>query len=573
MPAQFTLPPDTRSVGSGDPPADMNGVVDTLTAMGAVFNVLNTAYAGGADPTGAADSAAAIQAAVTAAITAGGGIVRIPKGAYKVASTVTASLNDTVVHIVGDGKYITTINNYGAGPAFTMYDSTAYDSRTVWGGGLTGMTIDGTNASAGAAGAQVGDILQFNADVAVQNFTGAGSIGFHFLNQYFWTEEIQALILSVNCAAHVVFDVSASGASTRTGSYDHSDIRLYILQTLGSQDGVVFQNAAYIDDGRLLIQGDFQTITGTPSSAVLRFTGTAGAGRGDTGATSHLSGCDITVGVECGTGTGTVGPYTIYMAAGGNYIYQCSGLMDFSAYLPAFQGSNAVVGTNFIFAGPVYGDSNLAGTYTGNISTNLVTLFNAGKQSTLSADANGLLLAGNPSGLFSAVQQSQAAATAPITVASTVTITSLGYFTDPIGEPAAGARYRVTAHGRMGTTTGANVGTVDIRWGSGTSGTLLTSLVTGTTAPALTASLTAVPVEFEGEVSFITATTAVAWLKMTWQNSATATTAAVTALSSITAAVTVTVTGVNYPSLDWTWGTSNAANTITVATSSWERVS
>src|SRR5713101_656665 len=87
MPAQFTLPPDTRVVGSGNPPVDMDGVVDTLTALGAVNNVLNAAYSGGADPTGVADSAAAFQAAINA-LPAGGGMVLVPPGTYKFGSAV-----------------------------------------------------------------------------------------------------------------------------------------------------------------------------------------------------------------------------------------------------------------------------------------------------------------------------------------------------------------------------------------------------------------------------------------------------------------------------------------------------
>ena len=33
MPAPYTLPPDTRSVGSGNPPADVNAHTDALIAM------------------------------------------------------------------------------------------------------------------------------------------------------------------------------------------------------------------------------------------------------------------------------------------------------------------------------------------------------------------------------------------------------------------------------------------------------------------------------------------------------------------------------------------------------------
>ena len=91
MPAQFTLPPDTRAVGTGNPPGDMNSVVDALTAMGAVYNVCNAAYAGGADPSGVSDSTAAFQACITAATTARAEVI-IPAGSYNLN---TAGLNFT----------------------------------------------------------------------------------------------------------------------------------------------------------------------------------------------------------------------------------------------------------------------------------------------------------------------------------------------------------------------------------------------------------------------------------------------------------------------------------------------
>jgi hypothetical protein len=100
MPAQFTLPPDTRSVGSGNPPADMDGVVDALTAMGTGFNVLNAAFSGGADPTGAADSAAALQACITAAAAAGQPVT-IPPGTYKTTATLNCKLDGLVIRAPG----------------------------------------------------------------------------------------------------------------------------------------------------------------------------------------------------------------------------------------------------------------------------------------------------------------------------------------------------------------------------------------------------------------------------------------------------------------------------------------
>lgn len=88
MPAQFSLPPDTRAVGTGNPPLDMDGVVDALTAAGVPNNVLNAAYAGGADPTGVANSAPAFQAAINA-LPAGGGAIYVPPGTYTLATALT----------------------------------------------------------------------------------------------------------------------------------------------------------------------------------------------------------------------------------------------------------------------------------------------------------------------------------------------------------------------------------------------------------------------------------------------------------------------------------------------------
>jgi hypothetical protein len=82
VPQQFTLPPDTRSVGTGNPPADMNALIDAAAAMGTVFNVLNAAYAGGADPGGGADSTPAFAACMAAATAAHGAEMIIPPGTY-----------------------------------------------------------------------------------------------------------------------------------------------------------------------------------------------------------------------------------------------------------------------------------------------------------------------------------------------------------------------------------------------------------------------------------------------------------------------------------------------------------
>lgn len=191
---------------------------------------------------------------------------------------------------------------------------------------------------------------------------------------------------------------------------------------------------------------------------------------------------------------------------------------------------------------------------------------------------NGLPQVTTPAGLTSYVQQAQPAATSAVTVASTAAIASLGSLAVPADDPVAGAKYKVTAHGTLSIASAGTATTYvcDLRWG-GTAGTLLTSLHSTATAnsPLLpnSTALSAVPVLIEGEIEFRTSTTVVGWLRMTWTNGTTAATAATVAVASITSPVTVTTSSPESLSLDWTWGTSSASNTITIASSSFERVS
>jgi hypothetical protein len=101
----FTLPPDNRSLGSGNPPQDMNGVVDALTASGVPFNLMNSAY-GAADPTGTNDCTAIIGLVIAAAVTAGRP-VKIPGGTFKVNSTLNWKVAG--LHVIGEGSALTKI--------------------------------------------------------------------------------------------------------------------------------------------------------------------------------------------------------------------------------------------------------------------------------------------------------------------------------------------------------------------------------------------------------------------------------------------------------------------------------
>jgi hypothetical protein len=94
------------------------------------LNVLDTTLAGGADPTGAADSTAAFQAGlnVIAASTAAGGRLHVPAGQYKVATGVTYR-GTAPLSITGDGPQASQIrmaNTAGGSTYFSITNTGAW---------------------------------------------------------------------------------------------------------------------------------------------------------------------------------------------------------------------------------------------------------------------------------------------------------------------------------------------------------------------------------------------------------------------------------------------------------------
>jgi Pectate lyase superfamily protein len=102
-----------------------------------VYNVLDTNFSGGADPTGTKDSTAAIQAALDQIVTADGGILYIPAGDYKLASGLAYSSN-APLHVVGDGPQAARIRLASVSTGIT------YVSITQTGSFGSGTAGDGT---------------------------------------------------------------------------------------------------------------------------------------------------------------------------------------------------------------------------------------------------------------------------------------------------------------------------------------------------------------------------------------------------------------------------------------------
>src|SRR6266705_6274631 len=172
------MPTDNKAVGTGNPPADMNAVIDALAASGVTYNVLNAAYAGGADPTGAADSTAAFAACMAAAIAAPSGEMIIPPGSY--------TLNTGGLHITGPfrmrglGAGLSNQNGTTVTPAVTLNSNTSgnlFDfpfQGFLWGGlEIENVSVNFTGSGNVFSGCNITDSVFRNMNITL---TGTSSM-------------------------------------------------------------------------------------------------------------------------------------------------------------------------------------------------------------------------------------------------------------------------------------------------------------------------------------------------------------------------------------------------------------
>lgn len=318
----------------------------TAGSSGNVWTLFNVIFYG-ATGNGTSDDTAGINAAVAAAVAAGGGIVYFPSGTYKTTSTITVN-SANPVYLTGAGRWATTIKpTFAASDTFRVFLSTIGE-----GGGILGMTIDGTNATGASSGLHVGDMFQYALDVAVQNFTGTNAIGAWFDNVYMFTEQLHGTVFASNNSNNVLFD-EGSGAGTTThatvtGSFERFDLSIYINQGNSSAyDGLVFRNGAFVSNGTLRYKGNFGAGTSL-TSAALRITGAAPTGAADAGNASNVAYNTIDIGLEV-TATGT-GPYAVFFGSTSNFMTENQGCFNTGANAPTgvFQAPNhpSLVGIN-----------------------------------------------------------------------------------------------------------------------------------------------------------------------------------------------------------------------------------
>jgi hypothetical protein len=470
MTTQITLPPDTRSVGSGNPPQDMNAVIEALMAMSATSYCMPTA-----DVTGTND---AIN--FNAALGASGQIVLGP-GTYYLGATVgPMTTGQWIVCLPG-----VLIHWIGTGDCFRFVDTSTYTTRTGSGGGLIGRpVIDGTGSGSGSAGIHAGDIVQLHFDVAIQNFTGTGDIAAYFDNQNYWTEQAVASIWTNNCTQDVVFN--CGGATTSAGSFDRGKFTIYLSHKTFTGDCITFQNGAYMVGGLLEVYGNINSSASAFTHSVFTITGSAPGGH-PAGA-SLLSGCLLNINLESDEGLAHTFQ-TINFGSISNTITNCAGSVNFGGGNQFATSNITTVTTQFTFNGPVIGDVTLnenvltgrlavpssasffSNLYIADIGSSPGTPAGGGY---LYVDSSGLLHYLGAGGADTIVGRSSSAGAsvsfkpANPTGTTSTTAVMMGLGTTCVFTPSSTGKVRVTMCGNWYTSGTAVNGTLGGRYGTGT---------------------------------------------------------------------------------------------------------
>lgn len=312
------------------------------------YNVKNYGAAGN----GTTDDTTAIQAAITACM-ATGGTVYLPTGTYLVSSTLTVSTSG--VYMQGDGLWATFINFTGTGDCLRWYDASTYTSRTVHGGGPVGLSINIGSAGTSSTALHAGDILEFVFEISVEGSGSTSSIGIHMDNANYWSEQDRGIAYIDSCTQDVVFD--CTGATTSNGSYDRGDFTFYLSHKTFAGNCITFQNGAFMVGGRLRIYGNINSSSSSFTQSILQITGSAPGGHA--ASTSNLTNIDLQINVESDEALAHTFQ-TINFGSSSNLIFDCSGNISFGAGNQFATSNVSSTTTQFVFLGPVVGDSTLA---------------------------------------------------------------------------------------------------------------------------------------------------------------------------------------------------------------------
>jgi hypothetical protein len=254
----------------------------SLEALQNVAPTLRLVYADaiGADPTGVADSTAAIKAAQTAA-GANPYLIVLGVGTYLIGTSGDLAVFGPNQGIVGCGAALTEINYVGSGTCLAAFES-SFSSSSV-GAPFGRFSLSGYSAAGSAKGLSWGNLQSARVhDVTISGFPGDGLYLHNGSSD--WAEQAEwTAIKLVQNATGVVFD---------TGSFDYSIFQFLIVASAG-QNGVTLQNGATLAGVRLEVRGNFTA--GSGNTAWVIGVDPAGGGSG----TSNMTAASIYVNVEC----------------------------------------------------------------------------------------------------------------------------------------------------------------------------------------------------------------------------------------------------------------------------------
>jgi len=316
----FALPPNTRAAGTGNPPADMNAVVNVLntTTIQRLFYI--DQY--GADPTGVALSDSAWTAcyadAAAAVQTQGGSVVVLGAGIYKF-SMGTVAINDPRIGLRGQGRRATTLNTTGNTGSLVKITGTATGSTAPGSAPVSGFTCYGWSAGNSSVGVEYGDRYGGTlTDVSSVGFGGTASMGFWFHDATSLSEGSWIAVLADQNTDDFVFQGNAS-----TGSFDYSHIILKcVSSTQGGSSGAALKVIGHmqLNGCYLQLSGNISATTGLTKTCVV--IGNSGSD------VSCIIGSQLNIMVEADTSAGTVKDVTIQGASGFG-IDKCTGVMYF----------------------------------------------------------------------------------------------------------------------------------------------------------------------------------------------------------------------------------------------------
>jgi hypothetical protein len=289
--------------------------------------------------------------------------VFVAPGAYYFAMSQNVQIDQHArgpVYVIGAGiescvfNFLGTFGGVNSDGIRWFSSATGANAYLPGGGAFKGVTLDGAGVTAALGPSSllhIGDLYNFEIDIAVQNMPAAVGYGVWFDNQYLFMEQLHGRIHVHNCGnPAVLFDNSANISGAATGSFDRAELAI-MLDQKGKGDCVKFDEGAFITDGHLAIKGN--TDYGAAKFWVLNIQG-ADAG----GNQSRITQSTLEIGVELNAIVGTQ-PGTIRFGTtgpSGNQIFQCDGLIDFSGnHLFAVSNNDH----SFFYTGATYGDNNL----------------------------------------------------------------------------------------------------------------------------------------------------------------------------------------------------------------------